>query len=59
MKPCHSIETPTHSAGAIGMIRVVHANPSELGLKDPQRGKLVLGDLLGIDQGVITRWDDD
>ena len=59
MKLSHTIETPMHSAGAIGMIRVVHPNPGELGLKDPQRGKLVLGDLLGIDQGVITRWDDD
>lgn len=48
-----------HSAGAIGMIRVVHRAPKELGLKDPKQGKLILADLLGIDQGVITRWDDD
>ncbi|MGV6813406.1 MAG: GTPase [Phycisphaerales bacterium] len=67
MKPYHVVETPTNGAGAIGMIRVVHPDPTQIGLKAPGLGGadgkhasgLILADLFGIDQGVIARWDQD
>ena len=38
MKPYHVVETPTNAAGAIGMIRVVHPDPTQIGLKAPGMG---------------------
>ncbi len=45
--------------GAIAMIRVVHPDPSAIGLIDPAMGRLRLGSVFGIDQAVIVRWDGD
>lgn len=67
MNPYHVVETPMSAAGAIGMIRVVHPDPTQIGLKAPSLGgvdgksanPLALVDLFGIDQGVIARWDND
>jgi len=55
----HTIETPRSSPGAIGIVRVVHDDVGKLGLVNPVMGALRLGDLLGIDEGVVARWDAD
>tara|TARA_R110002072_G_scaffold42064_19_gene118562 strand:+ start:155278 stop:156291 length:1014 start_codon:yes stop_codon:yes gene_type:complete len=55
----HSIETPTHSPGAIAMIRVVHPDPAAIGLVSPEIGSVRLAKLFEIDEGVIVRWDAD
>jgi small GTP-binding protein len=62
MDATHTIETPS-GAGAIAMIRVrsdeLDALLSVLGLRQLPIGSVRLGDLLGIDSGVIARWSHD
>lgn len=55
----HTIESPRSTPGAIAMIRVVHPDPSSLGLIDPAPGAIRLGSFFGIDEGVIVRMDAD
>ena len=59
MHSFHTIETPTHSPGAIAMIRVVHPDPASIGLMSPEIGSVRLAKLFDIDEGVIVRWDVD
>ncbi len=59
MRRFHSIETPTHSPGAIAMIRVAHPDPASIGLVNPEIGSVRLAQLFDIDEGVIVRWDAD
>ncbi len=59
MNAYHTIETPRSVMGAIAMIRVVHPDPSAIGLIDPAMGSVRLGEVFGIDQAVIVRWDAD
>ncbi len=59
MSAYHTIETPRSVMGAIAMIRVVHPDPSVLGLIDPAPGEVRLGSVFGIDEAVIIRWDAD
>lgn len=57
MQSYHTVETPSSAPGAIAMIRVVHDDPESLGLLDPAPGRVLLGQLWGIDEGVILRLD--
>ena len=59
MNAFHTIETPRSIMGAIAMIRVVHPEPSALGLIDPATGQVRLAKFFDIDEGVIVRWDAD
>ena len=55
----HTIETPKGAPGAIAMIRVVHPDPSAIGLANPTLNGIKLAKIFDIDEGVITRWDPD
>lgn len=59
MASFHTIETPKGAAGAIAMIRVVHPDPTAIGLANPKLNEIKLAKLYKIDEGVITRWDAD
>lgn len=55
----YTVESPKGAAGAIAMIRVVHSDPVTIGLANPKLNEIKLAKLFDIDDGVITRWDDE
>jgi tRNA modification GTPase len=57
--PHHTIETPRSSIGAIAIIRVVHPDPTQLGLTNLRDGQVRLAKFWDIDEGVLVRWDPD
>ncbi len=63
MNATHSIETPRGISGAIAMIRVqaddLPATLEALGIGPVAPNAIKLGDLLGVDTGVIASWGDD
>ena len=54
----HSILTPSQRAGAIAMVMLHHDDPESVGIRRAAPGRLVLSDLLGIDEGVVLGIDD-
>lgn len=60
----HRVLTPPSGRGAIGVVQIRAPGPGDLaafldsaGLRSAV-GRPVLGDLLGVDRGLVVRWDD-
>lgn len=61
MNATYSIETPRHAPGAIGIVRLaaenLDADLAAIGLGHAPVGSVRLVDILGVDRGLLVRWD--